>query len=307
VRVLFCGLGSIGCRHLRNLRSVLAERGAEARFEALRATSRALPGDVEEALSASYTDISSVRDSYDAVFITNPTSLHRETFARLKGRSPAFFIEKPVFERPYGEESDAFVHVACPMRFHPVLGAVRERLPGLSVHAARAVCSSYLPDWRPGTDYRKNYSAIRSQGGGVVLDLIHEWDYLTWLFGFPETSTLSAGKFSDLEIDSDDLALYLARYGDMLLSVHLDYFGRVSERSLTLYAEGDVIIADLLGYTLTGRLSGRTETFEKADLHRREAEYFAGQLLDPSRNAGINTLEHAQKVLALALGEENTQ
>ena len=42
---------------------------------------------------------------------------------------------------------------------------------------------SYLPGWRPGTDYRQSYSAQRRLGGGVLLDVIHEVDYAAWVLG----------------------------------------------------------------------------------------------------------------------------
>ena len=64
--------------------------------------------------------------------------------------------------------------------------ALKDRLPGLHPYCARVICSSYLPDWRPGVDYRTVYSAHKAMGGGVTIDLIHEWDYLVELFGVPE-------------------------------------------------------------------------------------------------------------------------
>ncbi|WP_298654045.1 Gfo/Idh/MocA family oxidoreductase, partial [uncultured Proteiniphilum sp.] len=61
------------------------------------------------------------------------------------------------------------------------------------------------PDWRPNTDYKKSYSAKKEEGGGVSIDLIHEWDYLIYLFGFPQEVYNLQGKFSHLDINSEDL------------------------------------------------------------------------------------------------------
>ena len=77
-----------------------------------------------------------------------------------------------------------------------------DRLPAL--HLLRPViCSSYLPDWRPGVGYHTVYfSAHRRLGGGVTTStLIHEWDYLVELFGVPEKwPQFQMGPTLDLEI-----------------------------------------------------------------------------------------------------------
>ncbi len=44
-------------------------------------------------------------------------------------------------------------------------------------------CGSYLPDWRPGNNYKKSVSAKKDLGGGVLLELSHELDYIRWIFG----------------------------------------------------------------------------------------------------------------------------
>lgn len=81
------------------------------------------------------------------------------------------------------------------------------------------------------------YSAHKALGGGVTIDLIHEWDYLVDLFGVPETICNIHGKYSDLEIDSDDLSIYIAQYPTLLAEVHLDYFGRTYRRSIELFCK----------------------------------------------------------------------
>ncbi len=68
------------------------------------------------------------------------------------------------------------------MRWCGTMLALKKALPALSVYSARVLCSSYLPGWRPGVDYRTVYSAHKDMGGGVTIDLIHEWDYLWWSF-----------------------------------------------------------------------------------------------------------------------------
>ena len=109
--------------------------------------------------------------------------------------------------------------------------ALKDLLPTLHPYCARVICSSYLPDWRPGVDYRTVYSAHKALGGGVTIDLIHEWDYLVDLFGVPQQLYNFKGTYSDLEIDSDDLSVYIAKYPTLLAEVHLDYFGRGYRRS----------------------------------------------------------------------------
>ena len=80
------------------------------------------------------------------------------------------------------------------------------------MHSVRAMCSSYLPEWRPGVDWKKCYSAHADMGGGVDIDLIHEWDYLTYLFGFPHNVYSIRGQFSDVTADSCDNAIYIGEY-----------------------------------------------------------------------------------------------
>ena len=242
ITALFVGLGSIGTRHLKNLTNLCADRGWTLQADALRSDpSRPLRDGVAALLHAQYTDLADAPAHYDMVFITNPTSLHADALTRVRGRGGALFIEKPIFSAeqtgldladclPAGQKA----YVAAPMRWCGVMLALKDRLPGLHPYCARVICSSYLPDWRPGVDYRTVYSAHKAMGGGVTIDLIHEWDYLVELFGVPEQLYNFKGTYSDLEIDSDDLSVYIARYPTLLAEVHLDYFGRGCRRSIEL-------------------------------------------------------------------------
>ena len=83
----------------------------------------------------------------------------------------------------------------------------------------------------------------------MELDLIHEMDYITYLFGMPQVKHY-AGKFSDLEIDSDDLGVYLLKYSEKLIEIHLDYFGRKARREIELYCKDYTIVGDLINNTI---------------------------------------------------------
>ena len=245
------------------------------------------------------------------IFITNPTSLHAEALRTVYGRAGALFIEKPIFSAeqtglklqdylPAGQKA----YVAAPMRWCGTMLALKELLPTLHPYCARVICSSYLPDWRPGVDYRTVYSAHKALGGGVTIDLIHEWDYLVDLFGVPEALYNFKGTYSDLEIDSDDLSVYIARYPSLLAEVHLDYFGRGYRRSIELFCHDGSVVADFGAGTLT--LPDGTVRHCEEEVNRRyerEMAYFVDYALGDAP-ASCNPPELALQVLQLTLGEK---
>jgi predicted dehydrogenase len=104
----------------------------------------------------------------------------------------------------------------------------------------------WLPDWRPDQDYRKSYSAHRTQGGGVLLDLIHEVDAALWLLGDFEHVDGYAVHASSLEIDSDDCAgILMARGGGPITSVRVDYVSRKPVRKYTVVGDRATATWDL--------------------------------------------------------------
>ena len=189
------------------------------------------------------------------------------------------------------------------MRWCGTFLALKERMPDLKPYSVRVICSSYLPDWRPGVDYRTVYSAHKEMGGGVTIDLIHEWDYLVDLFGAPLEAYNFKGTYSHLEIDSDDLSVYIARYPSLLAEVHLDYFGRTYRRTIELFCKEGTVTADFGAGTLTlenGEVIHCEEPVNQRYL--REMAYFLDYACK-GEGESINSPAMAQKVLGLTLGE----
>jgi predicted dehydrogenase len=309
MKAAFFGLGSIGKRHAANLAQICRSRQILLELHAVRTSHAALPPEIDALFTRQVADESLLDTEYDAVFVTNPTSEHFGTLARMHERSRCFFIEKPLFDSPRLDASGLglrpyqVAYVAAPLRHTAVLRRMYALASENPVCSARAICSSYLPDWRPGVDYRTVYSAHKAKGGGVRIDLIHEWDYLSWMFGLPESVLSLSGTFSNLEIDSEDLAVYIARYRDKLVEIHLDYFGRTPRRSLELLTERETIIGDLIANRIVFTGSGQTLTFDETpnEKYLREMDHFVDLMLGFGEND--NPPEHALAVIRLAYGD----
>ena len=309
--IAFVGLGSIGKRHFRNLCEILDVRNCTYSIDLYRSDlSRELPEDILDKVRSQYIYNEGIAEDrmYDMVFITNPTSMHLDAALRMFDNTNSFFIEKPIFDT--FDIADEIVnkleskvsYVACPMRFNPVLQYVRYNIDCSQALSVRAISSSYLPDWRPGQDYRQCYSAHVDMGGGVDIDLIHEWDYLTYLFGMPTSCHAILSRISNLEIDSNDIAVYIGRNEHTVFELHLDYFGRKPVRTLDIFMPDDTIHCDMLNGSIEYLKSGKSQMFEKERnvFHVAQVEHFL-DILD-EKIANDSTVSHAVKILKLTKG-----
>lgn len=305
LKVCFIGIGSIARRHLKNLRCVCEERGIEIYMDAYRRDN-----DIVEGIDNIYTNLDSVSDDYDVIFITNPTDMHLGSLMAFHEKGRNFFVEKPVVSLNQIEAAKAFklrdnavYYVACPLRYNAVIQWIKNNVDPADVISVRSISSSYLPGWRPGQDYRKTYSASKDMGGGVSIDLIHEWDYLTYLFGSPEKLHSMIGKKSNLEIGSDDYAIYIAEYKDKIVELHLDYFGRKTIREIQLFTRNETIVGDIANNRIRFLVRNDEIDFheERDDYQKRELSHF----LDMIHNLSTveNEYHHGIKVLELTQGK----
>ncbi len=305
MKICLIGLGSIARRHIANLRKLL---GNQVSITVLR-SGKGSAADEETArqIDRVCQEESQLEQRYDAIFITNPTSLHYETLLRAIKRSSFFFIEKPVFVTgreelaPFLNQGNTY-YVACPLRYCNVILYLKSHIDFSSVYSIRCTASSYLPHWRPGTDYRQSYSARRDMGGGVAIDLIHEWDYLYDLIGSPLEVKSLIKKKSTLELDSDDIAVYIADYPDKVAEIHLDYFGRKEIRRIELFGREDTITADLIRQEIFWEKEGKRIDLaqERNEYQKRELSHFLDIMSGTCRSD--NDLEAACRVLRIAGG-----
>ncbi|KUO75982.1 MAG: hypothetical protein APF77_24475 [Clostridia bacterium BRH_c25] len=307
MKICFIGLGSIGKRHLMNSINLLTEYNLEMEIHALRNTNKLLSKDIVEHIDKQLYTYDELDNDYDIVFIANPTYLHYETIKVVSDKTKNMFIEKPVFDSVRHDlgkiklSSDGIYYVASPLRYKKVIQYLKNNLNKEEIFSIRAICSSYLPDWRPNIDYRKVYSAKKDEGGGVSIDLIHEWDYLTYLFGFPQKVYNLRGKFSQLEIDSEDLSIYIGSYRDKLLELHLDYFGRVPKREIEIFTKQGTIVGDLIMNRVNFSSNRKDIRFDDNDpniMYLEEMRNFFDMILHGKKNK--NDITNAYEVLKLS-------
>lgn len=250
-RALVVGQGSIGRRHARLLRTLGCEVGVVSRRGAGPDT---FPT-VEAALSAA---------APDYVVVANETAAHLDAVQALAaaGFTGRLLVEKPLGDGPRISPGQfAQVGVAYNLRFHPLLEALRRRLAGDRICAIEVYCGQYLPDWRPGADYRTGYSADSARGGGVLRDLSHELDYLLWLGGSWRRVAALGGRMGDLEIASDDAwGLLLELESCPLATVQINYLDRPGARVIRINGAARTYTADFSALRL--KVDGEVQDFE---------------------------------------------
>ncbi|MFH1060050.1 MAG: Gfo/Idh/MocA family oxidoreductase [Pseudomonadota bacterium] len=250
---LVIGLGSIGARHLANLRSL-----GLTRLGVLRAHGRGpLPPGADLTGAAVHTDLGeALAQGYDLAVIANPTHLHLDCALAAARAGCHVYMEKPLSDRL--EDADALAglvdaaglkfQMGCQMRFHPGLVAVKGWLNGARVgRPLRAVVEvgQYLPDWQPWRDYRTSYAARADMGGGVVLTLIHELDYTRWLLGGLTPLAALGGRSGALDLSAEDHATCLLRGpGGAAVVIGLDYLQRPPCRRMKILGSHGVIAWD---------------------------------------------------------------
>ncbi|MGQ0811356.1 MAG: Gfo/Idh/MocA family protein [Nitrospiraceae bacterium] len=254
MKILICGLGSIGQRHVRNLQQLLGKDVEILAYRTLTQSPVLNPDMTVKAgvlVETAYNirSFSQLEDALaarpDAVFIANPNRFHVSVALAAASAGCHLFIEKPLSHSLDGiddlidivEHKKLVAFVAYQFRFHPGLRWIKALLEESRlgrIVAAHIVNGEYLPDWHPYEDYRESHAARRELGGGSLRIQTHELDYALWLFGMPRSVYAVGGHLSNLEVDVEDSVSVLMsceeRGGRFPVHLHLDYLQRPPQR-----------------------------------------------------------------------------
>jgi predicted dehydrogenase len=285
MKIGLIGFGSIGQRHYSNLQKYSSQVVVFSKRKDLNAPQ----------VATSWADF--VKNGpYYIIFITNETFKHVPT---LKGCLPlkpqAIFVEKPL-----SHDLNALLTVARLVKqrqislwvgynfhfFKPFIRIKKIIQSGKlgRLYYLRAFIGQDLRTWRE-RDYRQNYAISRRQGGGVILDLVHDINYPAWLLDdilVPKTALV--GKLSDLNIDTEDFAetILIGKRSGVVVTVHQDYFRVPRKQSLEIGGAKGAIEWDSIENTVTLQTSDKTTrqiiVSERNEMFVDELEFFMSQV-----------------------------
>lgn len=235
--ILIVGAGSIGMRHLKNLKSigwkniVVLRRKPDPEFE-------------KEYGVTVITEYSQLKENPFAVFACNPNSLHLEPLRYAVESGAHLFMEKPLIHTKKGlQEAEKLLNgykkcffIGFMLRYHPAIHKIKEILESGEygkAYSARLEFGSYLPNW-PYEDYKNSYAARKDLGGGVINTISHELDLIQYFFGTPDSLKSTSFNFGKLGIEVEEMCEAVFNYPEIGVSLHLDYLQKEYDRRLRI-------------------------------------------------------------------------
>ena len=318
---LLIGSGNIAIRHQSNLRELLPSANISVLTNKERYAS-----EKKEKLACFdevYFDRSEIPiGRFDVALICSPAPSHIDDAIFFAEIGMHIFIEKPLSNNLNRIEelkniiktNNMVSMVGYPLRFSRSMIAMKDMISADTlgkILSVRSVSFSYLPDWRPGVDYRKTVSANKELGGGVLLEVSHEIDYLCWLFGEPEIINSKIQKISDLEIDVEDTAFidfkFMNESSPFDCNLSLDFSSNKINRKCEIIAENGQLTWDGINNSLVYNNfnSNRAEQvvepgkYNHNDMYLSQMKYFIESIEHQRRN--MESIEEAIKTVEIIL------
>ena len=229
---------------------------------------------------------------FNLIIICSPSSEHyrhinliERNFTKIK-----VLIEKPLFNKliTLKKKLKNQYFVGYNLRFHPIIQFIKKYIEKKKILSINVICTSYLPKWRKGKDYKKSVSAQKRFGGGVLLELSHEIDYLNWIFKNFKILNSYNKKISNLKINVDDILNFTAEKNKKtILNLSINFFSISERRKIFIDGENFSIDADLI--------TNKLKVFEKKKL--KLITYKKFKKIDTYKNQNLSLIKDKFKNL----------
>jgi predicted dehydrogenase len=337
MNILIIGLGSIGQRHLRNLKKIQPK----AKFYALRkkyttpllnSSNKATKGDIKKKYSLKYLnnleEINKNKIKLDCAFVCTPTSYHVSQIIWLLKNDINCFVEKPLgsslkqlkeLEFLLKKKKKLITMMGFQLRFNPIIkyleNILKKKSPIGKIFTAHIHHGENIKDFHPYEDYKTSYAAIKKLGGGVILTQIHEIDYLLHLFkeyDFKHISFVSS-KVSNLNLNVEDVfsATFLLKNNNnkILCSMNLNFIERPKKRKIYLIGEKGSVSVCLNSQKVLIFKNNKTIVkrfiFKKNDIFVKEIKFFLSKIKSKNNISNNLNLFNGLKTLRFAIKLKN--
>ncbi len=265
MKAIIIGGGSIGKRHARNLNN-------------LNISTRIV--DIDEIHNID----NILNKGFDIGLVCTPNINHIEHCFKLAEHNLPIFCEKPFYSNTKGidtllsivEEKKLITMVGCNLRFTSEIKKINPNSKYINVYFGYN-----LKKWRPNTDYLKSYSANKKLGGGVLLDVIHELDYLYYKFGSIKNISYIKNKLTDITIDTEDLVVGRIEFQN----------GTIADFTLNYLSEKYQRYYDILDNEVLKRVNLNLDN----QMYINEINYFIECI--KSNTQGMNSFKEAHTLL----------
>jgi predicted dehydrogenase len=260
------GLGNIAKRHRANIRKMFPR----CQIVAMPSSNRHVSEDVPDADIVVKNINELLAYTPELVIVASPATFHQQHALPFMGLNVPIIIEKPLSHCSSEAEQIVMATNECSsdiivgycLRFLPSTQVVRKLIDTGKIgkiYNVYAEVGQYLPDWRPSIDFRNSVSAKKSLGGGALLELSHELDYLAFLFGSEfEFKHAILRKSAELRLDVEDLVdVVFCFNGGIVCNLHMDFLQKMPQRFCRLIGsdgriEWDLIENKVVSYTSEG-------------------------------------------------------
>jgi len=188
--------------------------------------------------------------NYDYVIICSPSSHHYKHFKTIEKKlvNKKILIEKPLFNKFYSikKKLKNKYYVGYNLRFHPIIFFLKKYLKKKKIYSVNILVHSYFPFWRK-KNYTLTVTAQKKLGGGALLELSHELDYLQWIFKKISINNIFNKKISNLRINTDDILNITGLLSsDIFFNLNVNIFSKIECRIIKIDGPNFNISADLI-------------------------------------------------------------
>ncbi|WP_198400865.1 Gfo/Idh/MocA family protein [Idiomarina piscisalsi] len=308
-KVAVIGCGSIGQRHLRNVKNLFSEavvcaiRSGSGNTSCPAAADRLIP-------------LRELDSSFELAIVASPANFHVAHAKHCLNLNIPTLIEKPLaqdytqglhFVDSLNSSNKKLAAVAYCLRYLPSAQFMKQLIKQKQlgqIYNVNAEVGQYLPDWRPGTDYSQSVSARSDLAGGALNELSHELDYINWLFGVDEVLSASLRRSQELNTNVEEIVdTQIKLKNGAIGTVHLDFLQKRPHRKCTIIAEKARVEWDLIANSITQfTANGVTTLFDDCEYDKNHMylnminDFIAQKQNTASLNEGLEVLRIIQHI-----------